>query len=253
MTTHGRLNWQEVVQDFSKRVLTKPTDRLPAISGVASEFSLELQEPYLAGHWLKSIPGSLMWYRKPTTGRRERPATYRAPSWSWASVDGEVRFYYTNTHNDSLGIIKRHEIYQSGSNHFGEVKSGWIELSAPLVPIRQHGEIYLCEVSIANQLYTLTKDTLDLDTDEVPNKPLFALFIQQDIRGVGSGHWIKGLVIVRSETHPGAFERVGAFQLETKDERLYLDISDHELTLVRLVPPPLTPKAHPCPQQPPPS
>ncbi|KAI1042057.1 hypothetical protein LB505_007223 [Fusarium chuoi] len=67
--------------------MTKANDRLPALSGIAKWLQPHLANPgYLAGIWNNSdLHRQLAWYTYST--KYPRPQ-YRAPSWSWASIDG---------------------------------------------------------------------------------------------------------------------------------------------------------------------
>jgi hypothetical protein len=41
--------WLNIVSTYSKLLLTSETDRLPALSGLTSQFSVVVQSEYLAG------------------------------------------------------------------------------------------------------------------------------------------------------------------------------------------------------------
>ncbi|KAH6721034.1 hypothetical protein BKA61DRAFT_728670 [Leptodontidium sp. MPI-SDFR-AT-0119] len=76
--------WQCVATDYSARSLTNPTDKLPAIAGLArkfSEFHGGIGGRYFAGLWENSLRDDLLWGHwsidvgaKPA---RCRPASYR--------------------------------------------------------------------------------------------------------------------------------------------------------------------------------
>jgi hypothetical protein len=103
-----RDHWYRLVEDYSSRYLTYETDKLPALAGLASNFQHEAQPhgKYLAGIWSSHLPSALLWRtvmpyserrgQKPTNPlgafQPRRPQAYRAPSWSWASVDGEISY-----------------------------------------------------------------------------------------------------------------------------------------------------------------
>ncbi|CAH0051918.1 unnamed protein product [Clonostachys solani] len=82
--------WWRVLSDFTRRGLSFPTDKLPAISAIASELaaSSEPRDDYLAGLWRRDLPLHLLW--RADFPRRARPRSYRAPSWSWAAVESPV-------------------------------------------------------------------------------------------------------------------------------------------------------------------
>jgi hypothetical protein len=69
--------------------LTFDTDKLPAISGIASVFMNLLEDKYVDGLWENDIYQGLLWY---ATGVITKASSSRAPSWSWASIDGSVNF-----------------------------------------------------------------------------------------------------------------------------------------------------------------
>jgi hypothetical protein len=98
------------------------TDKLPAISGIASVFMNLLKDRYVDGLWENDIYQGLLWH---ATGAITEASSYRAPSWSWASVDGSVSFF------SLLGLrwdamAKIHEIKSTMRNETtcGEVSGG---------------------------------------------------------------------------------------------------------------------------------
>ncbi|KAH7084023.1 heterokaryon incompatibility protein-domain-containing protein [Paraphoma chrysanthemicola] len=54
--------WNSLVSNFQRRQLTVKTDKLPALSGIATEFQKLNKDMYLAGLWKSSLPWSLLWY-----------------------------------------------------------------------------------------------------------------------------------------------------------------------------------------------
>ena len=86
--------WQELVNDYSALKLTFPSDRLPALSGIAKEFQKHHSDQYIAGMWESSIFQDMLW-RVEGSNRNKKLAEWRAPSWSWVSVGGTIS-YETN-------------------------------------------------------------------------------------------------------------------------------------------------------------
>ncbi|KAK4158930.1 hypothetical protein QBC43DRAFT_339585 [Cladorrhinum sp. PSN259] len=98
--------WTELLQSYSERQLTRRTDKLPAIHGLAQMIAQEtfpgspFVSVYLSGFFRRAPPMQLAWRvderQKPDDGEvlptSRRPSPYRAPSWSWASVDDPVKF-----------------------------------------------------------------------------------------------------------------------------------------------------------------
>jgi hypothetical protein len=89
--TDFQREWSEIVKGYTKGKLTKASDRLVAISGVARVMERKYGEEiggYVFGLWRGRLPGDLLWSVQSTGSSRVVPV--RAPSWSWASVEGVV-------------------------------------------------------------------------------------------------------------------------------------------------------------------
>lgn len=89
-------SWKESVTAYTKCSLTFENDRLMALSGFARSKDKEYQtrgidNQYLAGLWRKNLVDHLLWVStvKPPP---VRPKNYRAPTWSWASINGPVEY-----------------------------------------------------------------------------------------------------------------------------------------------------------------
>jgi hypothetical protein len=83
--------WLNLVGSYTRRSLTKETDRLVAVSALAKEVSPTMKGKYLAGLWGNIyLPFQLLWTVESETRRPRRTETYCAPSWSWASVDARI-------------------------------------------------------------------------------------------------------------------------------------------------------------------
>lgn len=93
--------WLRLVELYSSCEMTKSSDKLPAIAGIANIWPVLHENPqtdaYHYGIFESNICNSLLWLiRNKSIIRR----IGRAPTWSWASADGEVQFvllYYSNT------------------------------------------------------------------------------------------------------------------------------------------------------------
>lgn len=83
--------WRDIIRQYTRRTMSDPSDKLPALSGIAAEFRRLNGDEYLAGLWKSSLPYGLLWHQlsKPPA-RTQEMGKYRAPSWSWASVDGMI-------------------------------------------------------------------------------------------------------------------------------------------------------------------
>ncbi|KAF3004796.1 hypothetical protein E8E13_002980 [Curvularia kusanoi] len=97
--------WLQIVEDYTKRNLTFESDKLPALQGLA-QYVLDLtRDQYLFGLWKSSLDVGLLWRTAPyedVSERRGRVAD-RAPSWSWASVNGRVYFAFVGERPIDIG------------------------------------------------------------------------------------------------------------------------------------------------------
>ncbi|KAL2144178.1 hypothetical protein VTI28DRAFT_9469 [Corynascus sepedonium] len=125
--------WTCLVEAYSACDLTVPSDKLIAISGIAQHIAALLQGDYVAGMWRSHLEGELLWYvaQSGVPGKTSRPAQYRAPSWSWASIDGPVRPGWSFTNHSLIKIDEVHLDYLTG-DVFGAVTGGWLRLHGPL-------------------------------------------------------------------------------------------------------------------------
>ncbi|KAH6719513.1 heterokaryon incompatibility protein-domain-containing protein [Leptodontidium sp. MPI-SDFR-AT-0119] len=160
-------DWIRIVQEYSERSLTQGTDKLRAISGLAKmildapprqsparrfNFPMGLPPPpkptiqsYAAGLWKDSFIPELAWIVKGFGPSLNNPICYLAPSWSWASVSGSVRFHDTSKGGmiRKYSPIRRMDCTLDGvvcetilaSDPTGPVKSAHAILRGPLVSV----------------------------------------------------------------------------------------------------------------------
>ncbi|KXJ96262.1 heterokaryon incompatibility protein-domain-containing protein [Microdochium bolleyi] len=81
--------WSDMVEAYTSCALTMPQDKLIALSGIAQQLQTVFNDEYIAGMWRSRLVINLGWRRNPrSTGTRA--AEYRAPTWSWACIDGII-------------------------------------------------------------------------------------------------------------------------------------------------------------------
>jgi hypothetical protein len=125
--------WRDIVEEFSKRALTVPSDKLPAMSGLAgASCELELGAS-LAGLWRNDIVTQLLWATKREgLELNQHSKQYRAPSWSSASMEGPVEyppFYMACARPETVACrILGAKTTLSTVDPFGAVSAGYIKL-----------------------------------------------------------------------------------------------------------------------------
>ena len=143
--------WGDLCEMYSEKKLSKSTDKLVAISGLAKEFQKLLPDDiYFSGMWWSTFPLCLRWKSR---GRPIQEDLLEVPSWSWASIDGEVKLNTRvfpqssssppsiSEHSDSEwsgsepSNLERHQCYRRVIN----IQSG--PLSGELLDGRQTSEL----------------------------------------------------------------------------------------------------------------
>ncbi|KAK5651120.1 hypothetical protein OQA88_13259 [Cercophora sp. LCS_1] len=134
--------WPKVVEEYTRRKLSFPEDKLPALAGLAhrlGEGSNESPEEgnragkpvteYLAGLRWRRVIADLCWSLGRHEDFGERPPLYRAPSWSWVAVDGQVDCH--QTYEQPLAIAcGAHIELNTAESPLGKVNGGWLHLQA---------------------------------------------------------------------------------------------------------------------------
>jgi hypothetical protein len=129
-------HWDEIVEMYTDANLTRPEDKLVAISGLVREIQKETKDVYCAGLWTKDFERNLLWYLNVPQMRALEQ--YRAPSWSWASVHGRVGFLAKKPcqgdGNTSAAIVHtiRTVIRDGHQSSTGQVKDGFCRISGAL-------------------------------------------------------------------------------------------------------------------------
>jgi hypothetical protein len=82
--------WSRILkEDYTARSLTNEMDKLPALAGLAQDAQRLTGDEYCAGLWRSSLPLDLLWKRK-SREFMQIPSGFRAPTWSWAALDGQI-------------------------------------------------------------------------------------------------------------------------------------------------------------------
>jgi hypothetical protein len=214
--------WSAIVVQYCALKLTKESDKLPAIAGLAAEIGERRPHSrYLAGLWSDSIETDLLWCisnsgtYKPFD-HAPQPLSFRAPSWSWAAVGGIFRF--NNIYKESLavtGSVKECRCEYKNNNVYGEVLCGYLKATSKL---------YTCQVDFTDGVWWLKSERSnknliwDLYADYnwheqhpingsiKPNAEVFLLEWAKD------KHWVYLFVMIRYGREENQFRRIGLVQ-----------------------------------------
>lgn len=126
--------WHTIVERYSRGKLTHGSDRLPALSGIAARQHEVTGDQYLAGMWRDKLFWQLTWRILEPEERGERPA-WRAPTWSWASVDGHISCFpplYDREKQRWAHVLDAWTT-PSGPDRFGPVSGGLLTLGCAVL------------------------------------------------------------------------------------------------------------------------
>ena len=239
---HGM--WNEFLYFYTSCKITKESDVLVALVGVADEVERAVSDKLVAGLWKANFIKELCWI----SHSNSRPSVWRAPTWSWASVSGRIsRSPLVNFGNsyDMAAVVKLSVLTKP---------SGEVEQGSVLVKCRP----FSGTIHHDGKKYCYTWDTLDrristshsaesgiprkygsievlldapdapyYNTDQVVDVQLLLLlkryytFMEPEESMV-----LDGIFVVESENHAGAFERVGYFEALNEAAKLVLAAYD---------------------------
>jgi hypothetical protein len=115
-----------IVHQYTTRDLTRDSDKLIALSGVAALFQKNLPDRYIAGLWESDIVRGIAWH---ATSRDRQPAINLVlPSWSWASVGSSV---FIGGMTPTAKIVALDALYSSASQ-FGDISNGRLTIQGEL-------------------------------------------------------------------------------------------------------------------------
>jgi Heterokaryon incompatibility protein (HET) len=128
--------WHHLVEMYTHRALTLPTDRLPAISGIAERYARILRDEYVGGLWRSNLPQELLWTHSLFTELGVRSLEYQGPSWSWAEINGAVRFPHRRGIQKEFEVLECHVELLSKDARFGAVRSGYLKVRGYVRPAK---------------------------------------------------------------------------------------------------------------------
>lgn len=213
-------SWRSIVLDYTRRTLTLEQDKLAAIAGLASELQSNIDSQYIAGMWnfRFNIGYDLCWRVSERADGRQpfRPAKYRAPTWSWASVEGVISYTHSSdydiTGDSQLAFVEDVKVETLDGTATGPVRSASMQIRDPLRA--SHGWNF----------------SLDDTAQGRPNKvfylTMFEHYLDQRV-------WGLALRCLDVGPYQGCYERVGTFDL--CDDKLYDEFYDAPKTLITIV------------------
>jgi hypothetical protein len=146
--------WELLVMEYSSRSLTESKDKLSAVGALARKYHSVTGDEYLAGLWKSRLPEALLWLRS-TIGHiylhrasHRFPETYRAPSWSWASMDCNVWFLQ---YSQFVAQVVDCQVQQVSEDPFGMLSAGELVVEASYLEGIMDGDDEHCRIVLMSQ------------------------------------------------------------------------------------------------------
>ena len=240
--------WHLQIMEYSKRLLTYQHDKLPALAGIAAKISVLTGSEYIAGLWRKNLLKDMLWERHIFEGLKwEATSVWRAPSFSWASVQGNVFYGEIGSANHGVYLTEVVDAKVTPSipgSPFGVIKHGEVTVRGPLLEatirtppdwewdrstslfhvergtwrVRLRSDTHLRQGPIIaddgsklqeNTAYRTTEDTRTTINECKVWILIAARWVEHSSDGGPDRIWFNNLFLGKSKRIPGAFERLG--------------------------------------------
>ncbi|KAF4636296.1 hypothetical protein G7Y89_g1777 [Cudoniella acicularis] len=221
-----REHWDEIVEFYTDTISTRPEDKLVAISGLAKEILGDSNDSYYAGLWGKDFARTSLWYLQ--TPQKARLKDYRAPSWSWASVEGKAGHLASDSADNTSTPISQVRAIQTigidGSRcSTGQLKDGFCRILGPLRKCVRYEKRGPTHRLILDEMVSSHANDVDFFPDvffkEMPARLACLPMLYT------SCAFISGLVVEPTGKYSDEYRRVGAFRIDAESgERLFEDL-----------------------------
>ncbi len=229
-------HWLRILVSYSERKSSLPSDKLPALSALAASYAAVFGPEYLAGIWARSAVQQLCWRGTDSRLFFTRPTGYRAPSWSWAALNGPVYFpSFLQINNASTCVpYHRFEIVEwqtrpkAPNLPYGEVTAGKLVVttalrdatldpaSSPAILFDTARNLDLHDVKAApSSADSGLIQTAEGDSDTAEDnftRPVRCLAMYCSSRP--EPRTVSGLMLVELTGRKGLFRRIGSFSAD---------------------------------------
>ena len=124
------IQWMAFISEYSRTEFSYFSDKLPALSGIASIIQKRIKQRYIAGLWESNFTLGLMWVSERPTEIKQLNTDQQqpnVPSWSWASNRHRVFFTYMLSWKTKCEIVEC-DIKSKGSETSGQLISWRLRL-----------------------------------------------------------------------------------------------------------------------------
>jgi hypothetical protein len=227
---HANLLWQNILNAYCRRKPPAPQDKLPALANIAERIARLMHgDTYIAGLWRTNLIEGMIWQATGhAKGRTSESEVYRAPSWSWASIDGPFGMFCLGSKVDEgewsdMAEVKDVAVtLKKEDEPFGEVKDAWVRVCGPLE------ELSMCGEKLWKQVWRMRTRHGDEDgafcifdtaarAEQAGSLKLYALVLTKGVRLGGSGNAAYHAIIVAPVVgKEGMYVRMGKVVFDDK-------------------------------------
>jgi hypothetical protein len=252
--------WLDAVSEFSVLRITKPSDRIPALSGLTKTFSTSsgnVLGDYFAGIWRHDLARGLLFERVksihtetkqlpvPKSSSNAADVQERPPSWSWTSIVldclNAVSFDSVMVNgfledNRHFRVIYVQSIPRSPDNPFGWASKGILKVKGKVIDaiLRSSKESSANELEVQVSHDKYSRATFSADGRNMPNDhaKLLCLLVGHSTKKTPGGSVLQYVLVLRSSNdEPACHERVGMLQVE-RSKRWFSRASVEQVTIV---------------------
>jgi hypothetical protein len=216
--------WRRMVNAYARCELTKPNDKLVAIAGIASQLEPRIKHTYHEGLWGYNMVSELMWSvsgcRQANGEPSVRPPGRKAPTWSWASIDGLVRCNDIDFENytNACPVAKVERVWEDSRCYW--------RYNRDSTRVKVRGNLVQAAVLLSNRGDRQYKLMLgdECSVFFFPDVPLDETLDVCLCLPLGHYFWpdspeapvVEGLVLQRSEVEERLYSRLGIFRAASK-------------------------------------
>lgn len=206
----SRSMWKWIVDNYSRGDVTYATDKLVAISGLVREIQPQTQDSYIAGMWQRDLEIQLCWSTRHAQPLK-RASQYRAPTWSWASLDGAISYNdmpVRSAGESDVTLFARvicSDLQFVGTDVLGQLSSANLRLRCNhLLHIAEVTERHVRASNRIVGVSTILDDRFYAQVHEAVTLPVFH-------RSVGCTTIFRGLLLEPTRQQKGQYRMLGTF------------------------------------------
>lgn len=219
-------NWWRLVATYTRCNLTHPTDRWPAIAGIADILQTVVKYDLIAGPWQQELTKDLLWEIASEAGGRLENGQ---PSWSWTSITSAVRCNPEIRDKGSRIVAKVNlEDLKTSKYRGAHNRELFLRIEAPMVKCRIQSSFQLsCWIDTSDTTIAYHPEVVSKDIRHAVENG----FWHPDVKGVefnedvwvmqilNTRHSIHGLVIKPSSDSDRRWHRIGRFSARFKNAK----------------------------------